>query len=65
VVVGDPDPVTAICDALAEWPADELLICAHGRRLTGLRAGRATGLPVERVDAAFRVRHGHCVAEAA
>ena len=65
VSVGDPEPVTAICDSLAEWPADELLICAHGRRLTGLRASRATGLPVERVDASFAVRHGHCVAEAA
>ena len=65
VTVGDPDPVTAICDALEERPADEILVCAHGRRLTGLRAGRASGLPVERVDAAFAVRRGHCVAEPA
>jgi hypothetical protein len=51
--VGDPDPVAAICDALDEWPADELLLCTRGR-LAGLshpldlahRTRRATGLPV-------------------
>jgi hypothetical protein len=65
VSVGDPDPVTAMCDALADRQAGEILICAHGRRLTGLRAARATGLPVERVDAPFAVRRGHCAAVAA
>jgi hypothetical protein len=54
--VGDPDPLAAICDALADWPADELLVCA---RATGLalshpldlvhRARRLTGLTVSRV----------------
>ena len=51
--VGDPDPVAAICDALHEWPADELLLCTRGRRAVvshpldlAHRARRATGLPV-------------------
>jgi hypothetical protein len=54
--VGDPDPVAAICDALDEWPADELLLCTHGRRAAAShpldlahRARRATGLPVSLV----------------
>jgi hypothetical protein len=51
--VGDPDPVAAICDALDEWPADELLLCTRGRRAAvsnpldlAHRARRTTGLPV-------------------
>jgi hypothetical protein len=54
--VGDPDPVAAICDALDEWPADELLLCTRGRRAAvshpldlAHRARRATGLPVSLV----------------
>jgi hypothetical protein len=53
--VGDPDPVAAICDALDEWPADELLLCTRGRRAAvshpldlAHRTRRATGLPVSR-----------------
>lgn len=51
--VGDPDPLAAICDALHEWPADELLLCTHGRRAAvshpldiAHRTRRTTGLPV-------------------
>lgn len=51
--VGDPDPLAAICDALHEWPADELLLCTGGRRVAvahpldlAHRTRRATGLPV-------------------
>jgi hypothetical protein len=54
--VGDPDPVAAICDALHEWPADELLVCTRGRRAAvshpldlAHRARRTTGLPVSLV----------------
>jgi hypothetical protein len=31
--VGDPDPVAAIYDALADWPAGELLLCTLTRRV--------------------------------
>jgi hypothetical protein len=51
--VGDPDPVAAICDALNEWPADELLLCTRGRRAVvshpldlAHRIRRTTGLPI-------------------
>jgi hypothetical protein len=54
--VGDPDPVAAICDALDEWPADELLLCTRGRRAAvshpldlAHRVRRATRLPVSLV----------------
>jgi len=63
--VGDPDPIAATEDVLADWPADELLLCLRGRRLPAHvfdlahRARRATGLPVRR--AALRRDHrGHC-----
>jgi hypothetical protein len=65
--VGDPDPTTAILDALETWPADELLLCAPGRRLAAgpfdlaHRAHRLTGLPVQRVAVSRRMRgSGHC-----
>jgi hypothetical protein len=29
--VGDPDPVAAICDALHDWPAGEVLLCTRRR----------------------------------
>ncbi len=79
--VGDPEPVTAICDAVHEWHADEVLLCVRAHRLAlgpfdvGHRAERLTGLPVRRVDVlgpASRARHlgvrkraGHCMPDAA
>ncbi|MDQ3933090.1 MAG: hypothetical protein M3340_00485 [Actinomycetota bacterium] len=53
--VGDPEPVAATCDALADWPADEILICARGSRVPHLfdlthRVERVSGLPVQRVS---------------
>ena len=53
--VGDPDPVTAIGDALDRSAVGELLVCVPARRLASgplelaRRAHRATGLPVSRV----------------
>lgn len=55
--VGDPDPVAAICDALVDWPAGELLLCTRTRRVAlphpldlVHRARRLTGLAVSRVE---------------
>jgi hypothetical protein len=77
--VGDPDPTSAIEDALAVWPADEILVFTRERRRArgpfGLarRVARATGVPVARVRAprtaggrrrGLRRRAGHCVAAA-
>ena len=49
--VGDPDPVAAICDALNDWPADELVLFTRSRRTSvshpsdlAHRVRRATGL---------------------
>jgi hypothetical protein len=68
--VGDPDPLAAIGDALADWPADELLLCTRvgrvafphpldlthrARRLTGLAVSRAE-LPATRSREADRRR---------
>jgi hypothetical protein len=54
--VGDPDPIAAICDALDEWPADDLLLCTRtGRGAVSHpldlahRARRATRLRVSLV----------------
>ncbi|MFL5780108.1 MAG: hypothetical protein ACJ760_02240 [Thermoleophilaceae bacterium] len=72
-VVGDPDPVAAMYDALADWPADEIILCTR-RRSAGIphpfdlnhRTRRVTGLPVHRVDAPSsngrprQGRAGHC-----
>jgi hypothetical protein len=65
--VGDPDPVAAICDALEEWPAAEVLLCTRRRRAAvshpldlAHRIRRTTGLAVSPVrlgaTAARRVR---------
>ena len=55
-VVGDADVVTAICDVLADAPADEVLMCARTSPLhshffdVAHRVRHATGLPVRRID---------------
>ena len=76
--VGDPDPVTAIADAVYRSPAEELLICVPAHRMRGpldlaRRARRFTGLPTSRVAVAGAPtasphwphrRPRHCVAAA-
>jgi hypothetical protein len=56
--VGDPDPVTAISDAVHDWPADEVLLFARPPRLFARgpldlqhRAQRLIGRPVRRIAA--------------
>ena len=55
-VVGDADVVTAICDVLADSPAEEVLLCSRPSRLhshpfdVAHRARRATGLSVRRIE---------------
>jgi hypothetical protein len=51
--VSDPDPITAIGDALADWPAQQLLVRASRGRLRApypfdlwTRAHRLSGLPI-------------------
>jgi hypothetical protein len=55
--VGDPDPLTAIDDAVARGGVDEILLFARGRHLASgyplsvaNRAERLTGLPVQRIS---------------
>ena len=62
--VGDPDPLSAIDDALAAGRADEILLFANGRHVArhyplslANRAERLTGLRVQRI-AAPRVARG-------
>ena len=69
--VGDPDPMSAIGDALAAHPASEVLLFTRPRRLGAAhpwdlehRAHRLTGLPVRRIGVPAQ-RRGHCDAEAA
>jgi hypothetical protein len=54
--VGDPDPATAMGDAVAAWSPCHVILCVRERRLAARhpldlvhRAQRATGLPVTRV----------------
>jgi hypothetical protein len=47
--VGDRDPVVAVEDALAEFPADEIVLAGHADAKTEARL-RRLGVPVERVD---------------
>lgn len=53
--VGDPDPLTAIADAIDRCPPSELLLCMPAHRLMSgpldlvHRAQRFTGVPVSRV----------------
>jgi hypothetical protein len=67
--VGDPEPVTALGDALAAWPADEILICSGPPPLAiphpvdlNHRVRRATKLPVRRSVAPppARARYARC-----
>jgi hypothetical protein len=73
--VGDPDPMSAICDAVDATGVDRILLFARGRHVSSgyplsvaRRAERLTGLPVERFPAAVRTRPrrrrrfvgGHC-----
>jgi hypothetical protein len=56
--VGDPEPLAAICDTLADWPVERLMLFARRGRLSApypfdlrTRARRLTGLAsVERVE---------------
>lgn len=58
--VGDPDPATAIYDAVQDWPAGEVLLFSRARHLAfgpldlEHRAQRLTGLPVHRIAAPAR-----------
>jgi hypothetical protein len=54
--VGDPETVPAVADALLDWPAHEIVLIGHGRRLAlgnplalARRVARGSGLPVTRV----------------
>jgi hypothetical protein len=62
--VGDPDPLAAIGDALADWPAQRVLVCERRRLLArplgfdiASRAQRQTGLPVERLSLEPAAQH--------
>jgi hypothetical protein len=55
--IGDPDVITAIGDAVAGEPADELVLCLRASRFAlshpfdlAHRAQRLAGVPVERID---------------
>ena len=73
--VGDPDPLSAICDAVAAGAADRILLFAHGRhasagyplsvarraeRLSGLAVRSFAAPPTARVHRRLRVAGGHC-----
>jgi hypothetical protein len=77
VEVGDPDPVSAICDAAAAGAVDRILLFARGRHVSPVypfgvapRAARLTGVPVQGVCAPRAPRTqrrrgfagGHCQA---
>ncbi len=47
--VGDRDPIVAVEDALAEFPADEIVLAGHADAQTEARL-RRFGVPVERLD---------------
>jgi hypothetical protein len=73
--VGDPDPVSAICDAVDAGAVDRILLFARGRHVSATypmsvarRAERLTGLPVQAYAAPLapraprrrRLVGGHC-----
>ena len=47
--VGDRDPLVAVEDALADFPADEIVLAGHADEKTEARL-RRFGLPVERLE---------------
>jgi hypothetical protein len=47
--VGDRDPLLAVADALAEFPADEILVAGHAEEKQEAEL-RRFGLPISRVD---------------
>jgi hypothetical protein len=47
--VGDRDPLVAVEDALADFPADEIVLAGHADEKTEAQL-RRFGLPVERLD---------------
>jgi hypothetical protein len=49
IEVGDRDPLVAVEDALADFPADEIVVAGHPDEKTETRL-RRFGLPVERLD---------------
>ena len=67
--VGDPSPISAIGDALAEHTATSVLLCTRGRHVPAHaldlahRVHRVTGLPVQRVTVKAGRTGGHCLAE--
>ena len=69
--VGDPDPITAIGDALADHAATGVLLCTRERHLPSHpldlahRAHRVTGLPVHRLAVRAGREGGHCRREEA
>jgi hypothetical protein len=61
--VGDPEPLAAISDALADWPAERLVLIARRGRAS---VERLEVPPVARTDrrrAWLPVRSGHCALE--
>ena len=75
--VGDPDPVSAICDAVAAGGVSEILLFARGRHVSpayplsvARRASHLTGLPLQSFATATpqmtrrrrRFADGHCQA---
>lgn len=63
--IGDPEAVPATVEALADWPAMQILIFERKRRVglhspldLGRRVGRATGLPVTRIHLSSTPRPG-------
>jgi hypothetical protein len=77
--VGDPDPVTAVADALERSPASGIILCTRARHAiarpldVARRMRRIAALPVQRVATSaepssgwWRSRErGHCTLEAA
>ena len=67
--VGDPSPISAIGDALAEHTATSVLLCTRGRHVPAHpldlvhRVHRVTGLPVQRVTVKAGRTGGHCLGE--